>query len=58
MWDIVVATSQGLKPVERPDLLGGVTVVKGPGLVAIPYYAWSNRGEGDMQVWLPRKPAG
>jgi len=25
-------------------------------LVAIPYYAWANRGMGEMQVWLPREP--
>jgi DUF1680 family protein len=25
-------------------------------LVAIPYYAWANRGMGEMQVWLPRSP--
>jgi DUF1680 family protein len=24
-------------------------------LTAIPYYAWSNRGEGTMKVWLPSK---
>jgi len=22
---------------------------------AIPYYAWANRGQGEMQVWIPRK---
>ena len=22
---------------------------------AIPYYAWAHRGEGEMQVWLPRR---
>jgi DUF1680 family protein len=22
---------------------------------AIPYYTWANRGEGEMQVWIPRK---
>jgi DUF1680 family protein len=43
----------------RPDLLGGVTVIigqceEGP-LTAIPYYAWCNRGAGQMQVWMPRK---
>jgi hypothetical protein len=27
-------------------------------LVAIPYYAWANRGMGEMQVWLPRKTEG
>ncbi len=55
---VALADTAALETEPRPDLLGGVTVVKGPGLVAIPYYAWSNRGEGDMQVWLPRKPAG
>lgn len=24
-------------------------------LVAIPYYAWNNRGPGEMQVWMPRR---
>lgn len=24
-------------------------------LEAIPYYAWAHRGEGEMQVWLPRR---
>ena len=23
-------------------------------LTAIPYYAWSNRGGGEMAVWLPQ----
>lgn len=22
---------------------------------AIPYYSWANRGQGEMQVWIPRK---
>lgn len=44
----------------QPDLLGGIYVLRGstPGgesLVAIPYYAWSHRGEGEMAVWLERK---
>jgi uncharacterized protein len=25
-------------------------------LVAIPYYAWANRGPGEMQVWMARRP--
>jgi DUF1680 family protein len=48
----------------RPDLLGGVVVVTGrasgerrddarPDVVAIPYYAWANRGKSEMAVWLP-----
>jgi len=44
----------------KPDLLGGINILKSepteelPGLVAIPYYAWSHRGIGEMTVWLPR----
>jgi len=45
-----VALSQGF----RKDLLGGVVVVTGKGLVAVPYFAWANRGKGEMAVWLPR----
>ncbi len=65
----------------QPDLLGGVTVLRGPALspapshapgplyrpygsappptmrktdvTAIPYYAWANRGDSAMRVWLP-----
>ena len=36
-----------------PSLLGGVTVVTGGGLTAVPYYAWNNRGRGQMAVWIP-----
>lgn len=50
----------------RPELLGGVVVVQGPGtllegktrevtLTAIPYYAWANRTDGSMSVWIHRK---
>ena len=24
-------------------------------LTMIPYYAWANRGEGEMRVWLPAR---
>ncbi len=24
-------------------------------IVAIPYFSWANRGEGQMQIWIPRK---
>ena len=39
----------------RADLLGGVTVISGPGFTAVPYNVWSNRGPGAMAVWLPEK---
>jgi uncharacterized protein len=34
-------------------LLDGVEVITGDGLVAVPYYAWNNRGKGEMAVWIP-----
>ena len=46
----------------RDDLLGGIEVLTGTGIagepaqarpfVAIPYFAWANRGAGDMRVWI------
>ena len=47
----------------RQDLLGGINVItiKGRGdakpLKAVPYFAWSHRGAGEMAVWLPRRKA-
>ena len=64
-----------IHPVYSSELLNGVTILKGTGLVydaadwdnqlylskpntnkiditAIPYYAWSNRGAGQMAVWV------
>jgi len=43
-----------------PDLLGGLVIVKGLSadnnlLTAIPYYAWSHRGAGEMAVWINRE---
>jgi len=55
----------------QPDLLGGVVTLITPGrssaagattsepagrLVAIPYFAWANRGPDEMAVWLPAGP--
>jgi DUF1680 family protein len=36
-----------------PALLGGVEVISGDAVVAVPYYAWANRGKGEMTVWIP-----
>jgi hypothetical protein len=53
----------------KPELLNGVTIIKGKAIAAgydaegkvirteqdftaIPYYAWANRGRGEMAVWL------
>lgn len=51
---VVVAGDAEVETEYRPDLLGGVTVIQSEDLFAIPYYAWSNRGEGEMAVWLPQ----
>jgi DUF1680 family protein len=51
----------------RPDLLGGVCVIRGEfqahfadephvraaSLAAIPYFCYGNRGHGDLRVWIP-----
>lgn len=35
---------------------GGKSIVhKRKTITAIPYYAWNNRGQNEMQVWLPKK---
>ena len=57
--DLTLPDGMGLTPEFRADLLNGVVVLKGevsPGreFVAIPYYAWANRGPGEMAVWLAR----
>ena len=49
------------------DLIGGITVIEGKAktvdkngevvasdFTAIPYFAWLNRGRGEMDIWLPR----
>lgn len=36
---------------------GGPAVGKKQQFVAIPYYAWAHRGEGEMTVWLAREPS-
>ncbi len=49
----------------RPDLLNGVMILQQfsddpqkmeAETTAIPYYAWSHRGPGEMAVWLPSAP--
>ncbi len=40
----------------KSDLLSGITVVSNQaGFKAIPYYAWANRGKGEMAVWFKVK---
>ncbi|HEY8535710.1 MAG TPA: glycoside hydrolase family 127 protein [Vicinamibacterales bacterium] len=62
--DLVIPDDAAFETERRPDLLNGVVVLTAPvadragrrrTLTAIPYYAWSHRGEGEMAVWLWRK---
>ena len=49
----VLADAGKLTAEERPNLLGGVVVVRDErGFTAIPYYAWANRGASEMAVWF------
>jgi uncharacterized protein len=51
---VAVVTSTAVALARDPQ--GGVTRTDQP-FVAIPYYAWANRGRGEMTVWLPRTDA-
>ncbi len=55
--DLALAPKDELKTKDRPDLLGGVTILAGKSLTAVPYYAWDNRTSGEMAVWL-NEPSG
>jgi DUF1680 family protein len=64
--DLVVPDEASFSIDRRADLLGGVTVLHAAvssrqgrprRLTAVPYYAWANRGAGEMAVWFPRTPA-
>jgi DUF1680 family protein len=43
---------QSLYIMWRPALLGGVNIIHDNEFTLIPYYAWSNRGEGRMKVFF------
>jgi DUF1680 family protein len=71
--NFVLPDGAELKAEMRPDLLNGVVVIKGEAeavsekagkivtekkpVTLIPYYAWANRGKGEMAVWLARDPS-
>jgi len=42
----------------RYDAGKKLTVSEPVEFTAIPYYAWSHRGPGEMQVWIPRNESG
>jgi DUF1680 family protein len=63
--DICIPDNAKMHVEKRNDLPDGVNVLTGSipvrnsekllNITMIPYYAWSNRGVGQMKVWFPRK---
>lgn len=69
--NIVLPSTASFSTEFKPDLLNGVTIIKAEAekinlsgdnvssakqpMIAIPYYAWANRGKGEMTVWFPEK---
>jgi DUF1680 family protein len=54
--DITLSAQTPYTVEQKPGLLGGIQVIQGGGATFIPYYAWSNRGEGKMKVWFNTSP--
>ena len=48
---------RSLRPEHRPDLLGGITIIRGKtaagkDFTAIPFYAMANREKSEQEVWI------
>ena len=70
--NLVLPNDQALTASFEPDLLNGVEIITGQAALAgkdgrslalqpfkaIPYYAWANRGKGEMAVWLANSEEG
>lgn len=50
-----VVTLQGKLPVISPTTDGQSVQISDQSITAIPYFSWANRGNGEMQVWLPTR---
>ena len=66
LFNVVLPPDNELTAEHRPDLLGGVTVLKskalGEGdapfaLTAVPSYAWANRDPSAMTIWILEDPS-
>jgi len=58
--DLEVAGDSNFAAQFEPGLLNGVVVLKGKAadgrkITLVPYYAWSNRGVGEMIVWIKER---
>jgi hypothetical protein len=56
---LIIPENTAFQPEFRRDFLKGVVVLKGKAagrdVSLIPYYAWANRGPGEMEVWFLQK---
>jgi len=50
-----VTTISGTVPVVVLDSASNRVITEERSFTAIPYYAWANRGKGEMMVWFPEK---
>ena len=54
----ILGEADKFHPEFQANMLEGVTILKkhgrkgSPGLTAIPYYSWANRGPGQMRIWV------
>jgi hypothetical protein len=58
--DFTIAAEPQFESEHRPQLLGGVTIIRGKtdsgdDFTAVPLYAWDNRLAGKMNVWLSQQ---
>jgi uncharacterized protein len=69
--NIIIPQNASFTTAFQPDMLNGITTISGTVPVvevnnnevktvqktftAIPYYAWANRGKGEMMVWFPER---
>jgi len=50
---VVVLKGKALAAAKSAD--GKIVSTREQDFLAIPYYAWANRGASEMEVWFPRK---
>lgn len=50
-----IMTLQGQAIAVQVDTVHNSVITNQQPFVAIPYYAWANRGKGEMQVWIPQQ---
>jgi uncharacterized protein len=51
--NLTLGDNEKLQAEFKPELLSGISVItNNANFIAIPYFAWANRGKGEMAVWL------